>query len=458
MQSEKLLKLMLHHLNEGILVVDQDGLITYANEPANVISGMSGDAVGKPLLSVFPNLTQERSTFFRVLRTQEPLIDHIQKYVNALGVEQTIISTTIPILEEGVLKGAFEIYRDIGPYQSIMKQLKALDHSHDKKHQSQAHYTIADIIGQHSSMVHIKQHILRVSQTLSPVLITGDTGTGKELIAHAIHHHGQRCNQAFITQNCAAIPKTLLESLLFGTVVGSFTGAKNVKGLFELADGGTIYLDEVNSLDYELQGKLLRVIQDGEIRPIGSEKTYRVNVRLIASSNTSLKTLVQEGHFRSDLYYRLNVVTVDVPALRYRLSDLPELVKTFNQQVASDLKMPLKTFSPEAIEGLKHHDWPGNVRELRCLIERFYNLFDGQVISLDIINETFRETQLTHVSPKGGLKDQLEAFERQCIQEALALEKGNLTKAGMRLRLPKQTLFNKMKKLNLSQYPYKSQI
>ena len=276
----------------------------------------------------------------------------------------------------------------------------------------------------------------------------GETGTGKEFVVQSIHSASPRKNGPFVAQNCSAFPATLLESILFGTIKGSFTGAEDRPGLFELADGGTLFLDEINSMPIELQSKLLRVLQDGTLRRIGDNKIKQIDARIIASMNIDPEQAVRNKELRLDLYYRLNVVSLTVPPLRERKSDILTLANHFINIYNNKLNCHVSGISEETSKAFFAHSWPGNVRELQHVIEHAMNIMSGQVIELgdlpanigqpnnlqmgDDCTESIKESSLNHV-------------ERKYLIKALDQSKGNVSKAALLLGIPRQTLQNKLK-------------
>jgi two-component system response regulator AtoC len=293
--------------------------------------------------------------------------------------------------------------------------------------------------------------VARVAEHTTTVLITGESGTGKEVIARAIHNASPRARQAFVAINCAAIPENLLESELFGHLRGAFTGAAADKpGLFEHADGGTMFLDEIGELPLALQGKLLRVLQEGEIRRLGERKNRRVDVRLLAATARDLVAETKEGRFREDLFYRLNVVPIHLPPLSERREDITSLAHHFAAGLGARLRRPLRV-SPGAIEWLTQQPWPGNVRELAHAIERAAVLSDAEVLE----PEHFRRdaaandaaTDLTADTGEGSLREAVERAEREAIGAALRAAGGNRRMAAERLGISLRTLFNKLDRL-----------
>lgn len=308
-----------------------------------------------------------------------------------------------------------------------------------------ARYTFDDIIGSSSVLMSCKEKAARASKTSSPILVFGETGTGKELFVQAMHNSSSRKNNAFIAQNCAAIPSTLLEAMLFGASKGSFTGAEDRKGLFEMADRGTLYFDEINSMPLDLQGKILRVLQEGAIRRVGSTSLKTVDVRVIASLNETPEKLIEEGRLRKDLYYRLNVVRIDIPPLRCRKEDIPSLISFFIDKFNKKFHGEVKGVEDKALQSLILWDWEGNIRELEHLIEAIFNFKLDGYISLEDLNQVgfYNNTRLP------SLKDRLDNVERTYIIEALAIAEFNVSKAAEILGIPRQTLQSKMKRLNI---------
>lgn len=467
MDYKFLLESILKNLDEGILVVDQHANVTFYNEPATNIAGISKDkAIGKNILEIFPDLTPESSTFYRVLRNQQPIIDYVQTYTNFQGVKVSTLTSTIPLVKQGEIVGAVEIYRDLTQVKELAEKVLTLQSVLFKKKANEktykgngATYTFADIIGETPQITELKERARKIADSSSPVLVYGETGTGKELLVQAIHNAGTiRKNKPFIAQNCAALPNTLLDSILFGTTAGSFTGARDKPGLFELADGGTLFLDEINSMDMELQGKLLRVLQDGMIRRVGGAHTIQVDVRIIASTNEPPVQLVDRKILRQDLYYRLNVIPFNIPALRERKEDIAILTEFFINLYAGKVNKKVTGISPEALALLQAYSWPGNIRELRYTIESMLNFIDGNMIEVQDLPHHLRHLSTSHQFPESGtsaalshasLNEKLRAYERNLIQQAIKEANGNGAEAARMLNIPRQTLHNKLKKYHI---------
>jgi len=281
------------------------------------------------------------------------------------------------------------------------------------------------IVGRSRSMQEIIHRAERVAETKSTVLITGETGTGKELVARAIHDRSAQRHMPLIKVNCAAIPETLLESELFGHVRGAFTGATtNKKGRFTLANGGSIFLDEIGNLPQALQGKLLRVLQEREFEPLGAERTERVDVRVIAATNRDLRQLVVDGQFQSDLFYRLNVIPVHIPPLRERREDIPVLIDHFVRKHAQRTGKPIDSLEDGVLAALQQYDWPGNARELENTIERAVVLSTGRKLAVRDISVVAPPLTQTPALPSLRLHQNLEWAERETVRRALDQSRG----------------------------------
>lgn len=318
-------------------------------------------------------------------------------------------------------------------------------------------YHFENIVGQSDEITHVLEVIEKVASSDSTVLITGESGTGKELIARAIHFNSNRMNKPFVPINCGAIPADLLESELFGHVKGSFTGAiANRTGRFEMADGGTLFLDEIGDMNPNLQVKMLRVLQEKCFEPLGSTKTINTNVRVVAATNVDLEKAVEEGRFREDLFYRLNVIPVRVPALRERKSDIPLLIHHFMETFNRTRQRSLKGITPEALQLLVNYPWPGNIRELENLIERLTILKGSGVVEISDLPERYRQSTFStnpeELSiPETGLdfNSAVDAYENALILKALEKTGWNRNQAALLLRLNRTTLVEKIKKKGL---------
>jgi len=314
---------------------------------------------------------------------------------------------------------------------------------------SQRQTAFTNIIGSSESMQKVFSVMEKVIPNKSNILITGESGTGKGLVAQAIHEAGPRKDKPFIAINCGAIPENLLESELFGHKKGAFTSAnEDKKGLITMAHTGTLFLDEIGELPQALQVKLLHVIQTRELTPVGDTRVITVDVRIIAATNADLMQRVKEGRFREDLYYRLNVIEIHMPSLRERRDDIPVLIKHFMEVFAKEAGKTIKDIDYEAMQALLAYDWPGNIRELRNTIERATVLADGEVITMHDLTDKFRTLDIEGVSTS-SLRQALDTFERDYIRRSLTESKGNKEAAAGKLGVDLATLYRKLKKLRI---------
>ncbi len=317
-------------------------------------------------------------------------------------------------------------------------------------------YSYANIIGKSESMRKVFELIRLAAPSRSNILITGESGTGKELVAKAIHHASPRAKNAFVTVNSGSLPPELLESSLFGHLKGAFTGAIATKrGLFEVADGGSIFLDEIGNINLETQAKLLRVIQEKEFMRLGSVETIRVDCRIIAATNADLSKLMADSRFREDLFYRLNVITIPLPPLRRKREDIPLLVAHFMQKYSEENKRKVKEVTPDAMRILMDHPWPGNVRELENTIERAVVLCTGDRITPELLPDSLRypvnTDQPSMIVPSEGLslKDAVSRYERAMILQSLEMANGVQKRAAELLQVKPSTLNEMMKRLGI---------
>jgi len=319
--------------------------------------------------------------------------------------------------------------------------------------QLQTRYRFDNIIGHSAGLRRVLDTVSKVADSQSTVLVTGESGTGKELIARALHYNSPRADRLFVTVNCGAIPEALLESELFGHVRGAFTNAiTNREGRFSLADGGTIFLDEIGDMSPTLQVKLLRVLQDRSFEPVGSSKTQSVDVRVIAATNQNLEEAIRDKRFREDLFYRLNVIPIEIPPLRERLDDIGLLAEHFLEVASQAHGRESIGFGPGVVESMTRHNWPGNVRELENLVERLVALSGGGEIGVEDLPDSFR-TQRTidpvsiQIPPDGlNLKDVVDRVEARLIAQALKLTSGNKNRAARLIGMNRTTMLEKMKK------------
>jgi arginine utilization regulatory protein len=458
----EMLQAILGAIDEGIHVVDADGITIFYNHVAARLDGLTQEEVlGKPLLEVFPSLDRHSSTLLRVIESGDSIYNEPQAFTNWKGLRVETINTTLPVRVGKRLVGAVEVSKDIGKLKELSERLVDLQAQiskpkRTKRQTDEEFFHFDDILTQDETMKQLIERGRRAGRTSSPVLIYGETGTGKELFVQSIHQSSGRGAKPFIAQNCAALPASLLESLLFGTTKGSFTGADDRPGLFELADGGTLFLDELNSMPLDLQAKLLRVLQDGQIRRIGGSQTSRVDVRVIAAVNEAPQLLVSRGQMRSDLYYRINVVSFELPPLRQRRGDIDLLVGHFIDTFNRKFGMNVQSLSPEVKQLFESYEWPGNVRELEHSVEAAMNMVEADVIEREHLPPHLLERQISSpASLVGGnlatwteagrsLPELVRELEEQLIDEAMKRTEGNVLRAAKLLGIPRQTLQYKL--------------
>lgn len=459
---------ILPHIEEGIHVIDENGKTIIYNSAMADIEGLEvGQVMGKHLLEVFPSLNEYTSTLLKALETGNTLKEYKQSYLNLKGKKISTINTTLPIIEDENTIGAIEIAKNITKVSHLSEQIiklqQRLIEPEKEKKKIKKHYTFDNIIGMDKKLIKAIAFAKRASKTSSSVLIYGETGTGKELFAQSIHYESERKDKPFIAQNCAALPETLLEGILFGTSKGGFTGAVDRPGLFEQANGGTLFLDEINSMSLPLQAKLLRVLQESYIRKVGGTHDIPVDVRIIAATNEEPIKAVEENQIRKDLFYRINVISIKIPSLSMRKEDIPMLIDHFIRHYNQKLNKDVWMISENLLESFLKYSWPGNVRELQNFIESAMNMvLDEHVIKQEHIPSSVEElmmqntslnsdsefeNELAHIS---NLNDYLEDVEKQIIQSCLNKNKANITRTSKELGLSRQNLQYKIKKFGLN--------
>ncbi|MTI48881.1 MAG: PAS domain S-box protein [Firmicutes bacterium] len=453
---------ILDYINEGIQIIDNRGRIIYYNKFAQRLDEIDREkAIGRHILEIYPSLSYDTSTLLNVIRTGEPILNIEQTFITYKGNKITTVNSSIPIKSKGKVLGALEISKDITDVKELSERIIDLqkelyqddsNNSRKNKDKSNSNYTFVDIIGQHENILQIKSLAVKAAQTTSPILVYGETGTGKELLVQSIHSASPRKNKPFISQNCAALPSNLLEGILFGTVKGGFTGAENRPGLFELANGGTLFLDEINSMPMELQAKLLRVLQDGIIRRVGATSTISVDVRIIAATNVEPRKLVEEKRLRKDLYYRINVIALGLPKLKERRSDIPILLDHFIEKYNKKFNKTVRDVSSKVMDTFINYSWPGNIRELQHVVEGIMTIYDIEVIDIQHLPQQFNDIiyGLDNRDKVKPLNETIKEMERKIIKDALEKTNWNITHASEFLEVPRQTLQYKIKKYSLN--------
>lgn len=455
--TQEVLTAILKGIDEGIHVVNTEGKTIFYNEVAATHDGMDVKEVqGKYLLDVFPSLTEDSSTLLKVIKTGKPIYNQTQVYMNLHGTRIDTINTTLPIFLGTEIIGAVEIAKDYSRMKLLAERLldlqKGLNKSSRKKTSKQVTYTLNDLMTLNPAFLRIKDEAKKLAKSDAPILVYGESGTGKELFVQGMHHASYRSNEPFIAQNCAAIPETLLESILFGTAKGSYTGAVDRKGLFELADGGTLFLDELHTMPIELQAKLLRVLEDGMVRRVGSSQSISVNVRVITAMNVSPSKALQAQTLRADLYYRLNVFTFSLIPLRDRKEDILFLTEHFINEFNQKLHKNINGYEKKLGLFMTNYQWPGNVRELKHTIEYMMNVCEAGQLRYEDLPSLLKHLSSTAISNRGeldnlSLRKNIEKLEKDLIMNALELSAGNINQAAKLLEIPRQTLQYKMKKI-----------
>lgn len=459
------LRVLLKYMDEGIHVIDKDGKTMIYNEPMEKLEGLKAQNVlGKNVLDVFPSLNENTSTLCRALNEKKPIIDRYQTYTNKEGYKITTLNSTIPLFIDSEIIGSLEISKDFTGLKSLYDKISLLQQEILRSGENQGDikgtlYKFSDLIGCNLKFLNAISVARKTAQSSSTVLIYGETGTGKELIAQSIHTASNRKDKTFIAQNCAALPEGLLEGILFGTVKGSFTGAVNRPGLFEQANGGTLLLDEINSMDVNLQTKLLRVLQEGYVRRIGGINDIPIDVRIIATTNIEPMEAIKSGSLRKDLYYRLSVVNINIPPLRERKEDILFLTRYFINQYNIIMSKNIWNISEDVEMGMVSYSWPGNVRELKNYIEGAMNMVtSGHIINKEHFSgnvqaNLFKDSQndgiIQNYQFNKSLDDTMKAIEKKIISDTLKKCEGNISKCARILNIKRQTLQHKIKKYDL---------
>jgi PAS domain S-box-containing protein len=431
--------IILDSIADGVFTVDHDWRITSFNRAAEQITGVSRqEAIGQRCCEVFHASVCESSCVLRrTLESGKPIANEAVYIVDARG-ERIPISVSTAILrdERGRVVGGVETFRDLSAVEELRKELTG-------------RYTFADIVSRSPAMQRLFDILPTVAESESTVLIEGESGTGKELLARAIHNLSLRREGPLVVVNCGALPDTLLESELFGYKAGAFTDARKDKpGRFALAEGGTIFLDEVGDVSPALQVRLLRVLQERTYEPLGATKPVRADVRVIAATHRHLPELVEQGRFRRDLYYRINVLRLELPPLRERREDIPLLVEHFVTRFNRLRGKETAGVSPDVLAILLNHDFPGNVRELENIVEHAFVLCRGPMIEVQHLPDFLRRRQQTGaIIPGEGQR--LAEIEARAITEALERHSGNRAAAARDLGIHKTTLWRKMKAYSL---------
>ena len=457
-QYKKLVDELIELLDEGVYIVDKFGNgIHYNNAMAKTEKVEVKDVLGKKFHEAFPDFNLGESTIYSALIKNKAIKGIQQTYKNIYGKEITTENSTIPVVVNGETVAAIEVSKDITELRSITDTLQELRGEPSGKEIGNRPeirtYTFDDIYGENPRFQAVIERAKRAAANDASVFIYGETGTGKELFAQSIHNGGKRANKPFLAQNCAAIPESLLEGILFGTTRGAFTGAVDRAGLFEQANGGTVLLDEISAMPYDLQSKLLRVLQESYIRRVGGSKDIPIDVRIIATVNEPPEELMAKGLLRKDLYYRLNVINLSIPPLRERMDDIEILADRFMDKHNKRFNKELWMVSDKALKRLKSYDYPGNVRELENIIEQAISMAENEHVMTE--KHLNMPERIGHVEPLMRRSEDLpldqymETIEKQIIADEMIKFNGNISKAADALKIKRQTLQHKLKKYGI---------
>jgi transcriptional regulator with PAS, ATPase and Fis domain len=462
-QAANTYKAILNAMEEWVVIVDHQAKIFFINRPyARFLGVKAEDVKGKKVTDVIEN-TRMHIT----VQTGQAERLSFQKILGS-----NMIASRFPIVDQGEVIGAVGtvIFHDTHEWKQINSHIKALLAEQDFQYQKSiasdkvntgANFHLNDIIGDSQVMKSLSAKVTQVASGDVTVLIRGESGTGKELYAHAIHQLSDRAEFPFIKVNCAAIPENLLESELFGYEEGAFTGAKKggKPGKFQLANGGTLFLDEIGDLPLLMQAKLLRVLQDREVESVGGIGSTPLNIRLITATHRPLESLIESGDFREDLYYRINVVAIDLPPLRERREDIAKLADFFLQKLSRRTGRRAPKLTVQALTAMLAYNWPGNIRELENVMEAAFYTSHDRKIPLSLLPTQVSQTEnlsppnhapLGITPPTGSLKDQLNVAERNIIKTALIECGDNRTKAAKQLGISKSTFYEKLDKHGIS--------
>jgi len=442
-------KEILDQIPESLMVVGLQGNILFVNQAMARLAGYNAEElVGSPctilncdICEIFKSESQKHwCRLFEVKKVTGKRCLFMKKSGTYVSVKK---DASVLTDSDDLLVGALEIYHDISELEKKDRQIEALSQRVNEDG------GFCGMIGKSTAMKRVFQIVEKVAQSDAPVLITGESGTGKELVAQAVHRMGTRRDGPLVQFNCAALNPSLLESELFGHVKGAFTGAyRHRKGRFEAAQGGDIFLDEIGDLPLSLQAKLLRVLEMKQVERVGDHAPINVDVRIITATNRNLSERIEQGKFREDLYFRINVVPVHLPPLRDRVDDIPMLVNVFMQRLRQSTRKKLQGIDSEVMDFFMRYGWPGNIRELKSALEYAFVVAESGVIHLDHLPKNLIPSQDTPPSPSEPL-DPKEKEERAALLKALQQSKGNRTKAAKILNVHRMTVWNRMRKYGI---------
>lgn len=436
---------ILENVSEGIVAVDANGKIFYMNNKYSKILGVRiSSIIGKNI-----RIIEKGATIIKVLDTGRP-IKRKNNYVKTL--DKFLDVNIYPIYEENELKGAYSIFTDVTEIEELnrkMDRVSQMAHDYNKQLYAEKKMKELDIIGESPSYINVILNAVNVAETDASVLLLGENGTGKEVLCQFIYKNSLRKSNPLVTLNCSAVPENLIESELFGYESGSFTGSKKggKLGKFELADKGTIFLDEIADMSLAMQAKLLRVLETGEIEKIGSQKKTKVDVRVISATNKNIEEMIKRGEFREDLYYRLSVITMELPPLRDRDHDsilfLNHFLDHYNKKYGKKL-----VFSNKALNKIINYDWPGNIRELKNCIEHCVILCNEREIGLEHLPKKLQMVD-NKTTKANTLEEVVNEAERWALKESYETFNGNVDEISKKLNISKRTVYRKLNKYKI---------
>lgn len=461
-----LYELALNHTMEGIQIFDRNGYFMYGNSASERLECYRNeDFVGKHILDIYDyNSRDEYSSVLTALRTRDKVENRCDRFKVKDGKMLTTINSAYPAFIGGKVSGVIAFESDVALAEQLRNRMTSLEgyskNSSSKDRPKQ--YCFDNIVHQSEKMKEVVHFAKKISLLDSNILIEGDTGTGKELFAQSIHSYSTRRNKPFIDINCSAVPENLSESIFFGTEKGAFTGSLAKPGIFEMADGGTVFLDEVNSISPEMQSKLLRVLQEKRFQRVGGSRYIECDIRLITATNESLEQLMQKQRIRKDFYYRISAVKLQIASLQERKEDIPLLVRHFISELCKKYNSPPMKIDGRAMSLLVNADWPGNVRELQNSVEFAFNMApEGvHVLEYDYFPDYIKESgssarAIRHIEPEGtkqeakSLSEQLNAYEKELLVKVLKKNDWNITRSAKLLGMSRQNLQYRLRKLNI---------
>lgn len=480
-RENRLLHAILDSISDGVYAISHDGEILVYNRPFERMEGTKKETIlgrkDSEIYSAIPTNCFQRTA---VMQNGKPLPNQFMSYLTPAGKKVDLVLNSYPFIEEGEITAVYEIARDMPSITELTQKLiECFEHHVPRTRQNGTRYSLDDIIGSSRAVREAVQQARRIAQTKSTVTIIGETGVGKELFAQGIHNAGSPVKNPFVPVNCAAIPDTLMEALMMGTVKGAFSGAIDAPGFFEQAEGGALFLDEINSLSLRLQPKLLRLLEEKTVKRLGDKVERRINCRVICASNTDLFDAADKGLFREDLLYRITPLVLHIPPLRSRKEDILPLAEKFIAKLNAELNLAITAIDPAMTKLLITYNWPGNVRELRHCLECAMTMAQPKdaTLTTDHLPAILRRRisrqsnavgtgsaaatenqgpaehhgldEQQGLNKQQGLNDFLLSCEKTFIEDALAASKGNITAAAKVVGISRQNLHYRLRKLGI---------